>query len=868
MNFVQSQFAINQPIYQTPIYTSNNYNINQFNDFKNEFNMPSTFEEYQTTKVTPSKSINIFNDINYNQLFPNYTQNNEQTLNGDKSIHFDDFKVKYNNIRTNNQLYNISGGFNNNNMKEEILNRPKLTSPLMPEGEERPPSIQNPEIKEEFNTIFKDPSRSSAKLSQSELSLIKNEEQNLAQDYIIKSHFDLSLIKQSNAFDYNKVHKISLALLSHFEMPENYEYQSPNISPNGKYISCIARGVDDLVYVWDISDLYWYKYKFSSTQVDMVTFTPDSKAIIIAYKFATPVMYNLANGKKILDFKKNLEENGREGLHCSFIFKENHFAYASKKSLTIWNIKTGEIISQIFDDSPIKKIVDDKLILISETLKCDIIKIENEEMLASFQLKAVEIYKDILDVNFTKDLSSFIYVFKQGIIRYVFKDKEYKGEQKFVNVVEHATLSDDCKLVLKTNMKYFTIYDIDKQQTVCTILQNKFKNYKIDFNSKKLIYIDDICICVKNYEGKCAEKYIWLNKNENHFEDVKFSHDFSVMLAKIDKNNVIACDMTTGLVIKKWQNYEEDEIKYDMTQYGGDRIAIKLNPLLLQIWNFKTQREEITFYGYDCHSLYFSSDGNYVSCGAKSGEEVARIWGVEENKFGIFHHTGTNNNTHTIVHLTCPEPDKLICCSIDQQPLVFDTNKKKLLYKCECEYKFEEVYDIQSDLRYNVFIIKARDEQKRNIGLLYNLTNGNLLKSFINYSILELAINNGIIVFKCDNLNNGLLSSLSIKNLDDLSYDAMNEFKVQDDKCQLLNDHKTAIIKKGDDFHSEYNLVNIENGEIIGKINFLKKNDRKSISFINADILENEIYFRYFEFLSPQETMAYKKKTIYTVDDD
>ena len=71
-------------------------------------------------------------------------------------------------------------------------------------------------------------------------------------------------------------------------MPENLEYKSPILSPNEKYLACIGKGDEDSVFVWEISDLYWYKYKFSYSNVDCIAFTPNSKGIIIVYSNSNP----------------------------------------------------------------------------------------------------------------------------------------------------------------------------------------------------------------------------------------------------------------------------------------------------------------------------------------------------------------------------------------------------------------------------------------------------------------------------------------------------------------------------------------------------------------------------------------------------
>ena len=64
-------------------------------------------------------------------------------------------------------------------------------------------------------------------------------------------------------------------------------------------------------------------------------------------------------------------------------------------------------------------------------------------------MKGVESIKEISDARCTEDMTSFVYVIKEGIIRYIFKDEEYKGVQKFQFRVEKASISEYCKSVLE-----------------------------------------------------------------------------------------------------------------------------------------------------------------------------------------------------------------------------------------------------------------------------------------------------------------------------------------------------------------------------------------------------------------------------------
>ena len=113
-----------------------------------------------------------------------------------------------------------------------------------------------------------------------------------------------------------------------------------------------SQGNEDFVYIWDINDLYWYKYKIASTSpVDGICFSYDSKSIIIIYKYSNPTMYDLSTGKKILEFELNEEENNRNGFISTYNEKEkeSYFSYTYDKGYTLWSLKIGQIINQIFD---------------------------------------------------------------------------------------------------------------------------------------------------------------------------------------------------------------------------------------------------------------------------------------------------------------------------------------------------------------------------------------------------------------------------------------------------------------------------------------------------------------------------------------
>ena len=755
-------------------------------------------------------------------------------------------------------------------VNEKKVDSPKLVdpletmvpqSPLLRSMHSEKEEIQLENIQDNNDSIFKE--EHSRNMTKDEQKLLRNENLISKRELDIKSHFDLTLIKDEKLFFYKKVHKVSTPLLAHYEMPENLEYKNPILSPDGKYLSCIGKGDEDSVFVWDVSDLYWYKYKFSYSNVDTIIFTPNSKSIIIIYSSSNPIMYDLLTGKMQLEFEKNGEENNREILRCGFTNSNTHLALTTTNSYTLWSLRNGKIKQVILDESPIKIISSEYLINIDSHLNCLIKKITDQSIIENFVIKGVESTEEILDAVCTKDMANLVYVIKHGIIVYNFKNKEFNGLQKFQCGVEKATLSGDGKYIMKTNMKDFCIYDLEKGTIINTILKDKFLDYSIDYTLKKIIVIDNLSITIQDFiEENAPEKYVWLNKNPIKFEEVKFSHDGKILLARLNRNEAVAYDSNTGYILKKWENLDENWLDYCITIFGGDKIAAKSNLLLIKVWNFSTGKEEASFYGFNSHSLSFSSNGDFLACGTKNGSEIVRIWNIPEKKYGVYKHNGSNNNFNTVVHLTSPAPKYLICCSVDQKPLIFNAYTKKLLHECECPYRFEEIYEIQSELRYNILIIKGRDNQKRNVGILYRLSDGALLNTYENYTVLDLVRFEGIIISKCEDSK---LISTDYKNLENPE---SNEFQIQNDKCELLNDHKSAVIEYGDEFSKEFNFINVANGNFIGKLNYVKKIERYSEIYITADPDKDEIYFRYFEFFTPQETMIYLKKNIFDVQEE
>ncbi len=690
-------------------------------------------------------------------------------------------------------------------------------------------------------------------------------------DFDFNTHYELEFKREPTLFPYGGIRKKNLPLFGHQELPQEYNYTSPALSSDMRYLGCIARGSDDIVFVWNINNLYCFKFKFSALRVDGFAFTPDSSCIIIIYRFSSPVMYSLDNGEKVRTFEKNGEEINRAGFQYSFTMEGKYFGYTSDQSFTVWSVQTGLQRKKIKNKARIKIICGEYLICVNDNLICSFIKYIDGITDLEFKLRGVCSIEEILDCRVSLDMKYFLYVIEQGVIKYHINTREFQGIQKFkpLSGSIKASISPDCRYVVKTNMKYLNLYNLESQDTIGTILKDPFNEYKIDFGNKKIITINDICINIHDYsKEKQPEKFVWLNRNPTHFVDIKFSKDFKILIGKIDNNNAVAYDCETGKIIRKFQNFEEDysvscEIAPTNTA-NLTNIASKSGKHSISIFNYLNGREDSTFYGFDAYSFCFSEDGSLLAVGAKNGPECARLYNINSGQYITFEFNGSNYNFHTMVHITSPKPEKLICCSIDQQPLIFNI-QGELLFKCECTYHFEEIYQIESDLLYNIFLVKGRDTQKRNIAILYRLSDGIIIERYENYTSMNLALRNGFLIGKCENICKNKLTTMNLHNL---MRPVRKGCQLQADDFYFLNDYKGFVCKFGGDENIVFFVANVENGRIIAKINFSKKSSRNAETHISIDHTRNEMVFRYIELLPFEDTLFYRKQHIDKVNKD
>ena len=146
--------------------------------------------------------------------------------------------------------------------------------------------------------------------------------------------------------------------------------------------------------------------------------------------------------------------------------------------------------------------------------------------------------------------------------------------------------------------------------------------------------------------------------------------------------------------------------------------------------------------------------------------------------------------------------------------------------------------------------MKGRDNQKKNMALLYRLSDGKLIQIYDNYFNVDLAKNDGVIISRSSNINEGNLTISNIKNLE----------KIENKNCQLqaetscfLQDNKSIVSVFGEEKKLNFIVSEVQSGKMIAEIKFTQNYDRHAEVDLSVNKKDNVIIIRYIEFIEPLE---------------
>ena len=680
-------------------------------------------------------------------------------------------------------------------------------------------------------------------------------------DLKLEDHYKVELDAVKGLYKFSSCRTENIPLFGHQVLPQNLFYNKPCFSPDGKYISIIGKGKgEDKAFIWELSNLDSYLYSYTSMCIENLFFSQDSRYFYIIYQNEPPIKYDIKTGKEIISFKFP-EEPITKMLCYAFSKDERNLFLGTKTHFISWNISDGKLLKIIKEESSLKVIRNDIQISIRDNLELIVFnkfEIQNNKL----SIKDIKIVQEILSCVISPDKNYLYYATRNNIIKFNLKSEGKDEAEEIIKYenVEKVIINDDCTTAISTDMLIISFWDLKNRNNDNVLFKEKFTSININFEKHLLSVVDDLCINITDLiesESNIPEKFIWLNENPKKFLYFTFSPDFKVLLATLDENNAVSYNTETGRVIKKWRNMEDDwsmacEMAPETSQIAV--IATKSDPQTIKIWDYNNGNEVLSFVGYNVHSFNFSENGQLLACGAREGNEVARLWDLTDNSYNSFFFEGKNNNLYTIVNLTSSidnfDNKRLITASIGQAPIVFEVNTGKLLYECDCPINFEKIQGIQSNVKFNCFLVKGRDTQKKNMAVLYRLSDGKLLQTYENYYIVDLAKNEGVIISRSSNINSGNLTISNIKNLENIEN---KNCQLQAETSCILQDNKTIVSVFGDEKKLNFILSEVQNGKMIADIKFTQNYDRHAEVDLSVNTKDNVIILRYIEFVEPLE---------------
>ena len=678
-------------------------------------------------------------------------------------------------------------------------------------------------------------------------------------DLKLEDHYKVELDAVKGLYKYSSCRTENIPLFGHQVLPQNLKYGNPYISPDGKYISIIGKGKsEDKAFIWELSNLDSYLYSYTSMSIENLFFSPDSRYFYILYKNEPPIKHDIKSGKEILSFK--FPEEPLSKMICySFPSDGRTLTLGTNTHFISWNINDGKVLTIKKEESKIKAIRNDTQISINDTLELNLFN--KFELKNKFNISNVQNIQEILTCIISPDNTFLYYATKNNIFKiYFWTDEKIPEEIIKYEDIEKVIINDECTNAISTDMLTISFWDLNSNNNDNVLFKEKFTSININFKKHLLSVVDDLCINITDLEeneGNIPEKFIWLNENPKKFLYFTFSPDFKVLLATLDENNAVSYNTETGRVIKKWRNMEDDwsmacEMAPETSQIAV--IATKSDPKTIKIWDYNNGNEVLSLPNYNVHSFNFSESGQLLACGAREGTEIARLWDLTDSSFSSFFFEGSNNNLYTIVNLTSSvdnsDDKRLIACSIGQSPIVFKVNSRRLLYECQCPINFEKIHSIQSNVKYDCFLIKGRDNEKKNMAVLYRLSDGKLIQIYENYFNVDLSKNESLIISRSSNINKGNLTISNIKNLE----------KIENKNCQLqaenscfLQDNKSIVSVFGEEKKMNFIVSEVQSGKMIAEIKYFQNYDRHAEVDLSVNKKDNVIILRYIEFIEPLE---------------
>ena len=674
----------------------------------------------------------------------------------------------------------------------------------------------------------------------------------------IENDYDVNLKINKEIFHYKSVKKLPILLKGHIELPQDLKFCYPKLSKEGKFVTAIGKAKNDnepdWVYIWNAKRLdrkCSLKLKGMS-KIQAIDFSPDENIFVIIYNDEPPTFTDYEKGTHLSQCKA-LNIKHKKVFSYSFSKKGKNFAIATDQYFVIYDVQTGKVINQIIDSSPIKVFRGRKIAFIDDNFKVIIKDTKTGQIIKEFQFTAMGEVTQIISTMMSPDKNEIYYLKPDG----VYKISIEKQEITQIRISENSGalygfISDDCKICMTTDMTNANFWDLENAKLIGDIHKEKFNSFSVNFSQSKLITSDDISIDLTDIsDDKAEQKYIWLDLNPDKFESITFSPDYQVLLAKVDEHTALAYNCIKGTVIKKWRinlpNWSRTCQMVPETSKIGVIVTKSYNKII-KIWDYLTGTDLSTFIGFDVNNFSFSKYGNFLAAGTVEGAEIARVWDITNgNEYNYFHRDQANKNT--FVNISKSEPLKVIAVADEQNPLIFDLEKKELIIECTgCPIQLTCISDVDSNDGNN-FYIYGKDMNNILTAILFDFS-GTMINEYNNCRNIEFGKEDKYLLTDSDNINKGCLTISQISDTNNPI-----ECNISGLHSKFLYDNKSigSLLDTEDQNKKLIVITDVETGDMVAEIQFEKKTDKFTEITLSANKEEKYLLFRFIELENPKE---------------
>lgn len=532
-----------------------------------------------------------------------------------------------------------------------------------------------------------------------------------------------------NDFPYRECLYFPITLRSHDKFPLGVEWSCPRISSDGKFIASICS--NNSIYIWNSSNGELEKSFSTKEKILNFEFNPINNNLIVIFEDCNPKYLSIKRNGIINELKDaNLGFN--EVISLSFSTQGTFFALCVDKGLYIWDIITSELQIYIDDYAKKKYLRNEFLITITNNNFLRIIDINNpRNIFFEYNLKRVDSIDELQVCMLTVDNNYLYYATNAGVFRLNINDKLTDEVCKFIepNAI-YVNISEDCKKYMSTNMSDVFLYE-ERKGLVNKFTFEKFNHIRIDYNKMLLLIIDDISISLKNLElygielDKCN---VYIYPNPIKFQKIVFTRNSENILGIVNENFAILYECSTGKIIKVFNNnskvlYYENCLVLTPTTSEKNYITFKLNDTSIYLYDSIKGIPLYIFKDFNAYEVKFNEGGNFLLAGTVGGNEICRLWDLENPNQFYSYLTNNKKNKNTCVCFT-NDRTKIICQSIEQNLLIFDSDTRILLYEINLKFSLNQIIGINCSNNSKHFIIIGK-YNKKSICYIFEFNNNN-----------------------------------------------------------------------------------------------------------------------------------------------